>query len=111
VVRHRRPQGDRANRRTVRHRHRADATLIGLTALSRFADRGLKLLADVVVRPTLGEADFVRVRQLRLNRLIQLRDMPGVIADRAFARLLYGDSPYGHTPLGKRADAGAAHGR
>jgi len=78
----------------------ADATLIGLTALSRFADRGLKLLADVVVRPTLGEADFVRVRQLRLNRLIQLRDMPGVIADRAFARLLYGDSPYGHTPLG-----------
>jgi zinc protease len=78
----------------------ADATLVGVTALSRFADRGLRLLADIVVRPTLGEDDFIRVRQLRLNRLIQLRDMPGVIADRAFARLLYGDSPYGHTPLG-----------
>ncbi len=78
----------------------ADATLIGVTALSRFAERGLKLLAEIVVRPTLGEADFVRVRQLRLNRLIQLRDMPGVIADRAFARLLYGEAPYGHTPLG-----------
>jgi zinc protease len=78
----------------------ADATLVGLTSLSRFAGRGLRLLADIVVRPTLADADFLRVRQLRLNRLIQLRDMPGVIADRAFARLLYGDTPYGHTPLG-----------
>ena len=29
----------------------ADATLVGLTALSRFAGRGLELLADVVARP------------------------------------------------------------
>jgi len=78
----------------------ADATLVGLTALSRFAGRSLELLASVVVRPTLADADFIRVRQLRLNRLIQLRDMPGVVADRVFARLLYGDAPYGHTPLG-----------
>ena len=78
----------------------SDATLVGLTALSRFAARGLELLAAVVARPTLADADFHRVRQLRLNRLIQLRDMPGVVADRAFARLLYGDAPYGHTPLG-----------
>ena len=77
-----------------------DAMLVGLNALSRFADRGLALLADIVARPTLGDADFARVRQLRLNRLVQLRDMPGVIAERAFAALLYGDAPYGHTPLG-----------
>ena len=78
----------------------ADATLVGLTALSRFAGRSLELLAGVVARPTLADADFQRVRQLRLTRLTQLRDMPGVVADRAFARLLYGDAPYGHTPLG-----------
>jgi zinc protease len=78
----------------------SDATLVGLTALSRFAGRGLMLLADIVVRPALRDADVARVRQLRMNRLIQLRDMPGVIAERAFARLLYGDAPYGHTPLG-----------
>ena len=61
----------------------------------------------MAARPTLAEADFVRVRQLRLNRLIQLRDMPGVVADRAFARLLYGDSPYGHTPLGSETSLSA----
>jgi zinc protease len=85
----------------------SDAMVISLTALSRFTGRGLELLADIVARPALRDADFVRVRQLRLNRLIQLRDMPGVIADRAFARLLYGDSPYGHTPLGNERSLSA----
>jgi zinc protease len=85
----------------------ADAMLVSLTALSRFTGRGLELLADIVARPAIRDADFVRVRQLRLNRLIQLRDMPGVIADRAFARLLYGDAPYGHTPLGNERSLSA----
>src|SRR5262249_29964537 len=46
---------------------------------------------------------FERVRRQRLNRLVQLRDMPGAIAERVFMRLLYGDAPYGHTPLGREA--------
>jgi predicted Zn-dependent peptidase len=77
-----------------------DAALLTITALSRFSSEGLRLLADMVARPSLTEADFLRVRQLRLHRLTQLRDMPGAVADRAFVRLLYGTHPYGHTPLG-----------
>jgi zinc protease len=85
----------------------ADAMLVSLTALGRFTGRGLELLADIVTRPSLRDDDFLRVRQLRLNRLIQLRDMPAVIADRAFTRLLYGVSPYGHTPLGNERSLSA----
>jgi zinc protease len=85
----------------------SDAMLVSLTSLSRFTGRALELLADIVVRPALRDADFLRVRQLRLNRLIQLRDMPGVIADRIFTRLLYGDAPYGHTPLGNERSLSA----
>ena len=85
----------------------SDAMLVSLTSLSRFTGRALELLADIVVRPALRDADFARVRQLRLNRLIQLRDMPGVIADRVFTRLLYGDAPYGHTPLGNERSLSA----
>src|SRR5206468_10333051 len=48
----------------------------------------------------LREDDFARVRQLRLHRLTQIRDMPGAVADRAFLRLLYGIHPYGHSPIG-----------
>jgi len=77
-----------------------DAALVGTTVLSRFADRAMDLLAEMVVRPALREEDFTRVRQLRLHRLVQLRDMPGALADRTFTNLLYGSHPYGHTPLG-----------
>lgn len=77
-----------------------DATTFTLTTLSRFADRGAALLADIVARPALREEDFARVRQLRLDRLRQLRDLPPAVAERAFLRLLYGDHPYGHLPIG-----------
>jgi predicted Zn-dependent peptidase len=40
------------------------------------------------------------VRDLRLNRLVQLRSVPGTLADRAFAEQLYGTHPYGHLPIG-----------
>jgi zinc protease len=78
----------------------ADAALLTVTALSRFAGPALALFADMVARPSLTEGDFERVRELRLHRVTQLRDMPGAVADRAFVKLLYGEHPYGHTPLG-----------
>jgi zinc protease len=81
----------------------SDATILTLSSLARHADRASRLVADMVVRPRLEEADFHRVRELRLNRLIQLRDLPPALADRAFSRLLYGNHPYGHLPLGTEA--------
>ena len=65
------------------------------------------LLADIVARPALREDDFARVRQLRLHRLTQLRDMPGAVADRAFLKLLYGAHPYGHSPIGSEPSLAA----
>ncbi len=78
----------------------SDATVASVTVLSRFAERALGLLSDIVARPAIRESDFTRVRQLRLHRLTQLRDMPGAVADRAFLKLLYGAHPYGHSPIG-----------
>jgi predicted Zn-dependent peptidase len=77
-----------------------DATVFTLTTLSRFASRGGALLADMVVRPSLREADFDRVRQLRLDRLRQLKDMAPAVAERALLQLLYGGHPYGHLAIG-----------
>src|SRR5688572_8383150 len=54
----------------------ADATLLGMTVLERFAPRALSLLAEVVAVPRLESHEFDRVRDLRLNRLVQLRDLP-----------------------------------
>ena len=78
----------------------ADATMFGLTTLTRFADRGASLLASLVTRPSLRQDDFARVQQLRLDRLRQLKDLAPAVAERAFLRLLYGTHPYGHLPIG-----------
>jgi zinc protease len=77
-----------------------DAAVLTITALSRFSGDAVRLLSDMTARPALTDGDFERVRQLRLHRMTQLRDMPGAVADRAFVKLLYGSHPYGHTPLG-----------
>ena len=44
----------------------------------------------MTTRPSLRESDFERVRQLRLDRLRQLKDLPPAVAERAFLRLMYG---------------------
>jgi zinc protease len=77
-----------------------DATVFTLTTLARFAERGVRLLGDLVMTPSLREADFTRVRQLRLDRLRQLKDLPPTVAERAFLRILYGGHPYAHLALG-----------
>ena len=81
----------------------SDASVVSLLTLSRFRDPALSLLADIVARPRLSEEDFERVRDLRLARLKQLRDVAPVVADRLLARLLYPAHPYGHLPLGVAA--------
>jgi predicted Zn-dependent peptidase len=78
----------------------ADATTFALTTLARFSERGAGLLADLLLRPSLRESDFDRVRGLRLDRLLQLRDMPPAVAERAFLRLMYDGHPYGHLAIG-----------
>jgi zinc protease len=78
----------------------SDATVLTVTCLARFGRQALSLMADCVVRPRLAEADFDRIRQLRLTRLVQIRDMASAIADRAFMQLVYGAHPYAHMALG-----------
>jgi zinc protease len=77
-----------------------DATFLTLTTLSRFRRRAFDLMSDIVARPQFSEHEFDRVRQLRMNRLRQLRDVPSAVADRTFASALYGSHPYGHLAIG-----------
>jgi predicted Zn-dependent peptidase len=84
-----------------------DAVLVGMTTLDRFLDTGLRLVHEVVTEPNLANDDFNRIRNLRLERLRQLKDHAGAMADRAFARVLYGAHPYGHLSLGTEASLNA----
>ena len=57
-----------------------DATFLTLTSLSKFRDRALSLLADLVARPSFIAEEFDRVRELRTNRLRQLVSVPAALA-------------------------------
>ena len=81
----------------------ADATVFTLTTLTRFVGRGAALASDILVKPSLRAPDFERVRQLRLDRLRQLKDLPPAVAERAFLRLVYPAHPYGHLAIGTDA--------
>ncbi len=77
-----------------------DVTTISLTTLARFFEPAMALLFDVVARPRLEESDFLRVVEMRLNRLRQLRSSASAIADRQLLRAVFGGHPYGHSTLG-----------
>ncbi|HJU43326.1 MAG TPA: pitrilysin family protein [Vicinamibacterales bacterium] len=77
-----------------------DAVLIGLTTLDRFLETSLGLVHEMVTEPTLANDDFNRLRNLRLDRLRQFKEHAGAMAERAFARVIYRDHPYGHLSLG-----------
>ena len=80
-----------------------DAVVIGMTTLDRFLDTGLALVHEIVTAPNLANDDFNRLRNLRLERLRQMKDHAGAMAERAFAQVLYGAHPYGHLSSGTEA--------
>jgi len=81
----------------------ADATQLRMTSLSRFTGQALTLLAELGTCPTFDEEQFTRVKQLRLDQLVQLRDVPSANANRIMVEALYGGHPYGHNPSGTEA--------
>ena len=80
-----------------------DAVVVGLTTLDRFLETGLELVHEIVTVPNLENDDFNRIRNLRLERLKQMKDSASALAERVFARVLYGAHPYGHLALGSEA--------
>lgn len=80
-----------------------DVTTFTLTTLSRFMEPALGLLGEVMARPRLREDDLERVREIRLNRLRQLRSSASAVSDRAFLSAAFGTHPYAHGTLGTSA--------
>jgi predicted Zn-dependent peptidase len=76
----------------------ANSTQVGTTVLSERAGDAIALLADVVRRPNMAQADFDRVKANRKRDLAQAFASPQTMADVLLAKALYGDHPYA-TPL------------
>jgi zinc protease len=77
-----------------------DAMSVGVDVPAARLEPALELLAEVALRPTFPEAEVDRLRDERLNDLLQAEADPRRRADEAFAATIYsGGSPY-HRPSG-----------
>jgi zinc protease len=77
-----------------------DAATATITLLSNNADAALDLLSDVVQHPAFSPEDLERLRRQRLVAIGQETDSTIAVARRVGPRLLYGDQPYGESPVG-----------
>jgi predicted Zn-dependent peptidase len=77
-----------------------DLSTVTLHAPTAQLDSALALFADVVTRPSFPQREFDRVKRERLTDLLQLRDEPTAIADRAFGQTLFGAAHAYGRPLG-----------
>jgi zinc protease len=84
-----------------------DVSTLSMTTPAKHLQTAMELIADVARRPRLLDADFERVRELRLSRLKQLRLSPAASADRALLAAVFGAHPYGHGSLGTTRSVGA----
>lgn len=84
-----------------------DSTLVSLSVLPARYPEAAELLADAILRPAFGEADWQRTRGELLAQLAQLRDEPRYNAERALLGGLYGEQhPYGRPIFGDEVSLG-----
>jgi zinc protease len=80
-----------------------DATTVTLDVVKKDLSTGMDLLSDVVLHPAFRTEELDRQRQQLLSDLeVQYSD-PNYLATLAFARTLYGSSPYGMPEQGTPA--------
>jgi len=77
-----------------------DYATVSLQVLRKDLDTGLDLLADVLLRPAFHADELARQREGVLATLRSQEDDPTTVAQKAFQRTLFGDTPYGHAVEG-----------
>jgi zinc protease len=75
-----------------------DATVSG-AALTEHLDKLMELTADILLRPTFPEEEFVKYRQRTLAGLNQNRSNPGFLANELWSKVVYGDHPAGRIAM------------
>src|SRR5215207_3398808 len=78
---------------------RWDSSFAIVSGMSSKIPQAMEILADVVRRPTFKSEEVERLRQQYLDNVTLALGDPGSIARFVAARVVFGDSPYGH-PIG-----------
>jgi zinc protease len=79
---------------------RWDSSFATVGVMSSKIPQAMEILADVVRRPTFKSEEVERLRQQYLDAVTLALGDPGTIARFVAARVVFGDSPYGHPVAG-----------
>ena len=79
---------------------RWDASYASVNVMSSKIQPALEILADVVRHPTFKSDEVERLRQQYLDNFTLAMGDPGTLARFVAARVVFGDSPYGHPVSG-----------
>jgi len=79
---------------------RWDSSFANVGVMSSKMPQAMEILADVVRRPTFKSEEVERLRQQYLDNVTLALGDPGSIARFVAARVVFGDSPYGHPVSG-----------
>ncbi|MFL6336252.1 MAG: M16 family metallopeptidase [Pyrinomonadaceae bacterium] len=80
-----------------------DASRASVNVLSSKTEPALAVLADVVRNPVFSEEEIERLRQQYIDNLSVGMNSPGTLASWVAARVVFGDTPYGHSVSGTTA--------
>lgn len=72
----------------------SDYTIVAASALARFSDRVLGLLAEIVLDPSFPENEVDLAKQNTKESLRQQRAQPSFLATEMVSRIMFGDHPY-----------------
>src|SRR5215211_4442527 len=79
---------------------RWDSSFANVSVMSSKIQQAMEILADVVRHPTFKSEEVERLRQQYLDNVTLALGDPGSIARMVAARVVFGDSPYGHPVSG-----------
>lgn len=71
-----------------------DFTIAAASVLSLYSSPGLRLLSEIVLRPTFPESELDLYKRNTLEHLKFQRSQPGFLAGEQSARLIFGQHPY-----------------
>lgn len=80
-----------------------DRSTGSMTVLTNYVEAGMDLFADVLEHPAFKQEDLDRLKKQRLIGIQQETDSVSAIASRVGPLLVYGDQPYGASPIGTTA--------
>jgi len=73
----------------------SDAVYATCTVLSKHLDKGMELLADIVINPIFPEDEVEKLKNQIVGGIMQAKSDPTSIREMQFAKMIFGNHPYG----------------